>query len=78
MCALNPCLDTKLVGTARFSTLVGCLRSLKREHNKLLLSMKNLHELGSNPFPYIAPVIPHSLLGEVIKGEHFILTDFLK
>ena len=40
--------------------------------------MKNLHELGSSPFPYIAPVIPCPLPGEVLGGEHFVLADLLK
>ena len=40
--------------------------------------MKNSHELGSSPFPYIAPVIPRSLPREVAGGEHFVLADLLK
>ena len=40
--------------------------------------MKNLQELGSSPFPYIAPVIPRPLPGESVRGEHFVLTDLLK
>ena len=32
-----------------------------RERNELLLSVKNLHELGSSPFPYITPFIPRPL-----------------
>ena len=44
----------------------------------LLLSVKNLQELSSSPFPYIAPVIPHPLPGEAFKGEHLILVDILK
>ena len=35
-------------------------------------------QLGSNPFPYIASVIPHPLPGEVVGGEHFVLTNLLK
>ena len=50
----------------------------KREHNKLLLSMKNSQELGSSPFPYIAPVIPRPLPRDVIRGEHFVLAKLLK
>ena len=50
----------------------------KREHNKLLLSMKNSQELGSSPFPYIVPVIPRPLPREVIRGEHFVLANLLK
>ena len=50
----------------------------ERECNELLLSMKNSQELGSSPFPYIAPVIPHPLPGEVIGSEHFVLANLLK
>ena len=45
---------------------------------KFLLSVKNSEELGSSPFPYIAPVIPRPLPGEVVGGEHFVLVDLLK
>ena len=49
------------------------------EHNhELLLSVKNLRELGTSPFPYIVPVIPLPLLVELIKGEHFILINLMK
>ena len=50
----------------------------ERERNELLLSVKNSQELGSSPFPYIAPVIPRPLPREVVGGEHFILADLLK
>ena len=40
--------------------------------------MKNSQELCSNPFPYIAPVIPRSLPREVVRVEHFVLADLLK
>ena len=40
--------------------------------------MKNLQELGSSLFPYIASVIPCPLPGEVVGGEHFVLADLLK
>ena len=40
--------------------------------------MKNLGELGANPFIYIVLVIPCPLLIELIKGEHFVLADLLK
>ena len=54
------------------------LEITERERNELLLSVKNSQELSSSPFPYIAPVIPRPLLGEVIEGEHFVLSDLLK
>ena len=49
----------------------------KRNH-ELLLTVKNLRELGGSPFPYIIPIVPHSLPAKVIEGEHFVLTDLLK
>ena len=54
------------------------LEITERERRELLLSVKNSQELGSNPFPYIAPVIPRSLPGEVVRGEHFVLANLLK
>ena len=49
----------------------------ERNH-ELLLYVKNLLELGPNPFPYIVPVIPCPLLVELVRGEHFILASLLK
>ena len=40
--------------------------------------MKNLLELGASPIPYIMHALPRPLPNEVIKGEHFVLVDFLK
>ena len=54
------------------------LEIIERERNELLLSVKNSQELVSNAFPYIAPIIPRLLPGEVIGGEHFVLVDLLK
>ena len=54
------------------------LKITERERSELLLSVKNSQELGSNPFPYIAPVIPCLLPGEVVGSEHFVLADLLK
>ena len=55
------------------------LEITKRESNlELLLSAKNLQELGASPFPYIVFVIPRLLLDELVKGEHIILADLLK
>ena len=54
------------------------LKVNEREHNKPLLSVKNSQELGSSPFHYIAPVIPHLLPGEVVGGEYFVFDDILK
>ena len=49
----------------------------KRNH-ELLFYVKNLQKLGANLFPYIVPVIPHPLLKELTKGEHFVLANLLK
>ena len=61
-----------------FLNISRLLEITERERSELLLSMKNSQELGSSPFHYIAPVIPRSLLGEVVRGEHFVLADLLK
>ena len=50
----------------------------ERERIELLLSVKNSQELGSSPFPYIAPVIPRPLPVEVAGDEHFVVADLLK
>ena len=60
-----------------FPNIGRLLEVTKREHNEPLLSVKNSQELGSSPFPYIAPVIPRLLPGEVVGGEHFIFADIL-
>ena len=61
-----------------FLNISRLLEITERERSELLLSVKTSQELDSNPFPYIAPVIPHPLQGEVIRGEHFVLADLLK
>ena len=64
---------------ASLDRIIRLLEITEGERNhELLLSMKNLQELGANTFPYIVPVIPHLLPEELIKGEHFILADLLK
>ena len=64
-------------------TRLDCIRQrleiTDRELNhKLLFYVKNLHELGVSPFPYIVPVIPSPFPENLIKCEHFILADLLK
>ena len=55
------------------------LEIIEKEHNhELLLSVKNLHELGASPLPYIVLVLPHPLPSELIKGEYFVIADLLK
>ena len=67
------------VEKARLDGIKRLLDIIERECNyELLLSAKNLQELGPSPFPYIVLVIPCPFLEELIKGEHFILADLLK
>ena len=47
------------------------------QHHVILLSVKNLRELSRNPSPYTLPVIPRPLPTEVVKGEHYVITDLL-
>ena len=64
---------------ARLDRIRQLLEITGRERNhKLLLSAKNLQELGAGPFPYIVSVIPRPLPEKLIKGEHFILANLLK
>ena len=76
---INACIERVFGYKARvnrmFLNISRRLEITERERNELLLSVKNSQELGSSPFPYIAPVIPRPLLGEVIGGEHFVLYD---
>ena len=70
---VNSCIERvfgyKGRGNHTFLNISRLFEITKRERNELLLlSVKNLQELGSSPFPYIAPVIPCSLLGEVVEG----------
>ena len=68
----------KACGNRTFLNINRLVEITKRERNELLLSLKDLQELGSNPFPYIALVIPHLPPEEVVRGEHFVLVDLLK
>ena len=55
------------------------LEITKGERNhELFLFVKNLLELGPNPFPYIVLAILLLLPVELIKGEHFVLADLMK
>ena len=64
---------------ARLDRISWLLETTERERNhELLLSVKNLQELGANPFPYILHVLPRPLPAKLVKGENFVLTDLLK
>ena len=79
---INACIERVFGYKARvnhmFLNINRWLEITERERNELLLSAKNSQELGSNPFPYIAPVIPRPLPREVVGGKLFILADLLK
>ena len=53
------------------------IKKAERNH-ELLLTVKNLRELGGSLFPYIIPIFPRSLPAEVIEKEHFVIVDLLK
>ena len=78
MRALNRVFGYKARVNCMFLNISRLLEITEREHSELLLSVKNLQELCSSSFPYIVLVIPRSLTGEVIKGEHFVLADLVK
>ena len=79
---INACIERVFGYKARvnrmFLNISRWLEITERERSELLLSMKNLQELGSSPFPYIAPIIPRPLPGEVVGSEHFVFADLLK
>ena len=50
------------------------IKEVERNH-ELLLTVGNLRELGTSPFPYIIPIVPHSLPIELIEIEHFVFAD---
>ena len=64
---------------ARLDCIRWLLEITEREcHHELLLFINNLQDLGASPFPYIVLILPRPLPNEVVKGEHFVLTDLLK
>ena len=72
-------LASKWIEKADLENIRRLLEITEAERNhELLMTVKNLRELGSSPFPFIIPIVPHSLPVEVIKGEHFVLDDLLK
>ena len=79
---IGRCRQGRLVSWVEKASLDRIRRLLEiteRERNhELLLSVKNLRDLGANPFPYIVPIIHRPLLKELVKGEHFVLANLLK
>ena len=77
---INACIERVFGYKARvnrmFLNISRLLEITKRERNELLLSMKNLQELSSIPFPYKAPIIPRPLLGESVKVNILFLPIF--
>ena len=66
------------VEKAGFKNIMKLLEISERErHHEILLTVKNLHELSRNPFPYTLPVIPRPLPTEVVEGEHYVIVDLL-
>ena len=69
----------KWVEKVRLDRIRLLLEITKRErYPGLLLSVKNLQDLDTSPFPYIVSLLPRPLPREVVKGEHFVLADLLK
>ena len=79
---INACIGRVFGYKARvnrmFFNISRLLEIIERERSELLLSVKNSQELDSSPFPSIAPVIHCPFLGEVVRGEHFVLADLWK
>ena len=64
---------------ARLERICLLIKITEREHHhELLLSMKNLQDLGANLFPYIVLVLPRPFPSKVVEGEHFVLANLLK
>ena len=51
--------------------------SERERHHKLLLTVKNLHDLSSHPSPYSVPIISRPLSTEAVEGEHYVTADLL-
>ena len=50
---------------------------LWERHNEILLTAKNLLDLGRSLSLYIILVIPRPLPAEILEGEHYIIVDLL-
>ena len=66
------------VRRASFEQIRRLLEISEQERNhKVLLTMKNLHDLSHHPSPYSVPIIPRPLPLEIVEGEHFVTADLL-
>ena len=66
------------VERASFEKIRRLLEILEQEwHHKVLLTVKNLHDLSRHLSPNNVPVIPHPLSSEIMEGEHFVTEDLL-
>ena len=66
------------VERASFEKIQRLLEIFEHErHHKVLLTVKNLHDLSRHPSPYSLPIIPRPLLSKIIEGEHFVTADLL-
>ena len=63
---------------ASFKKIQKLLEISKRErHHEILLTVRNDRELSRSPSPYILPIIPRPLPIEIVKGEHYVIANFL-
>ena len=64
---------------AKLNRISQLLEFIERKRNhELLLSVRNLLQLGASSFLYIVSVLLRPLPNELIEGEHFVLSDLLK
>ena len=47
------------------------------QHHKIILTLRNLHELSCNPSLYILPVISRHVPKKIVEGEHYVIVDLL-
>ena len=66
------------VDRASFKKIWRLLEISEQERNhKVILTVKNLHDLSRHPSPYSVPIILHPLPLEIVEGEHFVTADLL-
>ena len=51
--------------------------SERERHHKILLTVRNLHELSRNRSHYILPIIPRPLPTDIEKGKHYFIVDLM-